>query len=138
MPNINDVFQSGEYLKAADLQGKNVNLTVSHVDFKEVEQGKTKPIVHFNGTDKKLVCNKTNAMLIAEMHGPETEGWAGKQITLYPTKVDFQGKLVDAIRVQASFAPVNGPAPDHPNAPNNGGSVGGDPNDPIPFGPETR
>jgi hypothetical protein len=38
--------------------------------------------------------------MIEEISGSdETDDWAGHQIILYPTKVDFSGRRVDAIRV---------------------------------------
>jgi hypothetical protein len=56
--------------------------------------------VYFAGKEKGLVLNKTNANMIVEIAGSdETEDWEGVQIVLYSTRVDFQGRRVDAIRV---------------------------------------
>jgi hypothetical protein len=38
-------------------------------------------------------------VIIAEMYGAETDHWHGKKITLYPARVEFQGRIVTAIRV---------------------------------------
>jgi len=57
------------------------------------------------------VLNKTNANMIAEIaKDEETDNWAGVRITIYSTKVDFQGRRVDAIRVDypAASDRVNG------------------------------
>ena len=59
-----------------------------------------KPVVYFENKEKGLVLNKTNATVIAAGYGPETDGWVGKPITLYPAKVSFQGQMVAAIRVE--------------------------------------
>ncbi len=104
--NIAGAFPS-TYLKAADLQGRRVSVTISSVRVEEVGDGH-KPVVFFSGKDKGVVLNKTNATMIAEITGTdETDEWTGKSIVLYPTKTDFQGKRVDCIRVDY---PTNGKA----------------------------
>lgn len=109
MVDVNDVFGSGEYLAAADLEGAELELTISSVDIREYQETdkntgrqftRRKPVLSFHGTDKKLACNKTNALMIAEHHGTDLDGWVGKSITLYPTRVEFAGKMTDAIRVR--------------------------------------
>jgi SpoIID/LytB domain protein len=95
--NINAAFPS-TYLKAADLQGKRVVVGIDRVSIEEVG-GEHKPVVYFIGKDRGLILNKTNGNIIAEMYGPETDDWHAQKITLYPARVEFQGKIVDAIRV---------------------------------------
>lgn len=97
MANINDVF-SGSFLKADDLHGKTVPVTIETVEVKDFDDGK-KLVLRFVGKDKALVCNKTNANIIAEMLGGETDDWEGKRVKLTTKKVEFQGKLVPSIRV---------------------------------------
>lgn len=95
---ISTAFPS-DYLKAADLNGKAVRVTIESVSTEEVGNDQ-KPVLHFVGKDKGLVLNKTNANRIVEATGTdETDDWKGWAITLYACKVDFQGKRVDAIRV---------------------------------------
>lgn len=96
--NINEAFPS-KYLKASDLKGAKVRVTISRVESEEVGDGK-KPVAYFNGKEKGLVLNKTNAMIIASEHGPETEGWAGAEIYLYPGKTQFNGQMVDCLKVE--------------------------------------
>lgn len=96
--NINQVF-SGNYLKADDLRGTSPTVTISEVEIKEFDDGK-KIVIHFAGKDKQLVCNKTNASIIAENLGSsDTDDWVNKRVQLAVKKVEFQGKLVPAIRV---------------------------------------
>jgi len=98
--NINSAFP-GNYLKAADLggNGRRVTVTIESVEMEDI--GDTdKPVVYFKDKKKGLVLNKTNSNMIAEIaKSDETDDWAGVQITLYSTKTDFQGRRVDAIRV---------------------------------------
>ena len=96
--NIQGAFPS-QYLKAADLQGRRVTVTIADVKMEDIG-GDHKPVLRFQGKDKGMVLNKTNASLIAEIaRSDETDEWSGVKIVLYPTKTDFQGKRVDAIRV---------------------------------------
>lgn len=95
---IGSAFPS-DYLKSADLNGKAVRVTIASVTSEKVGDD-MKPVLHFAGKDKGLVLNKTNANRIVEAVGSdETDEWEGWSITLYPCKVDYQGKRVDAIRV---------------------------------------
>src|SRR5688572_18882559 len=95
---IGSAFPS-DYLKAADLAGRSVRVTIESVTTEKVGNDQ-KAILHFVGKDKGLVLNKTNANRIVEATGSdETDDWEGWSITLYSCKVDYQGKRVDAIRV---------------------------------------
>ena len=96
--DINAAFP-GAYLKASDLKGKHVSITMDRVEMKEVGDG-LKPVLYFVGKEIGFVLNKTNGSIISEMYGPETDDWHGKTVKLYPARVEFQGKIVDAIRVQ--------------------------------------
>ena len=105
--NINGAFPSS-YLKAADLQGKRVTVVIDKVVMEDIG-GEHKPVVKFQGKDRGVVLNKTNAAMIAEIaNSEETDEWVGVKVMLYPTKTDFQGKRVDCIRVDY---PANGAKP---------------------------
>jgi hypothetical protein len=96
--SIDDVYQ-GKTLKASDLKNRSVKLIIADVELKNFDDG-AKIILSFHKTDKQFVCNKTNANRIAEWHGKHPDNWKGKEITLYPDRTEYQGKLVDCIRVQ--------------------------------------
>jgi len=118
MPTINDAFPS-DFLKVEDLQGKNVTVTIASAKIDEIGQGQNrerKIIVSLAGKTKKLVCNKTNAKVIAGLYGEEITAWAGQRITLCPREVEFQGSMVWAIRVslQKPAAPAGNVAPPPP------------------------
>lgn len=105
MASINDVYKgAGDYLKAEDLKGKMIGLIIESSELKEYDRdggGKdVKIVLSFVGKDKQLVVNKTNAATIAETHGDDYENWGGCSIKIFPTRVDFGGKMVDAIRVK--------------------------------------
>jgi len=112
--NIDAAFPS-KYLKAADLGDSDRTVTIAKIDIEDIGKGKEqelKPVLYFNETKKGLVLNKTNSKTIKSLHGPETDAWVGKQITLFTTEVDFAGDQILAIRVRlrvskqaATFAP---------------------------------
>src|SRR5262245_41190840 len=110
MPNINDFYPSN-YLRAGDLGGKEIDVTIDRVTSEEFEQDgkkRTKPVVHLRNADlKPVVLNKTNAMLIAAALGSEDYNtWSGKQIRLYADFVSFKGKVNETVRVKRTPAPI--------------------------------
>ncbi len=125
MTTVDDAFPSN-YLKAADLQGRNVKLKIVSVIFEEIGQNRDKkPIIRFANVKKGLVLNKTNAKAIESVHGKVFEGWTGKEIELYPDMVPFQGQNVPAIRVRIE-------APERPQREDFNAPLGaGDPDDPL-------
>lgn len=102
------------FLKADDLQGNNVTVTIESVRMEEIgmgQQKETKPVIKFLGKEKLLVCNKTNWNTIIKLHGDETDDWAGKKIILSPREVEYQGEMVLSIRVSLQKPAVPAPAP---------------------------
>lgn len=95
-----------EYLYAFDLQGHDVTLTIERVIGGELvgPGGKKskKPLCYFReGRDKKpLALNATNCKAIAAMYGNDTDNWAGKRITIYPTTTQMGGETCECIRVR--------------------------------------
>jgi len=100
------------YLSAADLKERDVDLTIADLQVEEMKvkdgDDERKPILYFVETrakgkgkkEKRLVLNKTNAMIIAKIHGFETNEWIGKRITLYPTEVFAFGETKTCIRIR--------------------------------------
>lgn len=83
-----DLLFPSRFIKAADLQGRDVTLEIESVTGEDLEGDKGtqyKGIVTFKGKKKKLVLNRTNALCIKAMFGRETDAWKGHKITLYPT-----------------------------------------------------
>lgn len=102
MPNINDSFPSN-YLKASDLQGHQVVVTIDRVEFEAVgREREMKAVLYLVGKSKGVVLNKTNARKITEVVGSAlTEDWQGTAIVLYPTETEFGGETVECIRIKA-------------------------------------
>lgn len=94
----------GRFIKAVDLKGKDVTLTIASIAAEEID-GKAKAIVTFEGTKKQLVLNRTNAEAVKLMFGRETNDWLGKRITIYPATIQDAfggGADIPATRVRGS------------------------------------
>ena len=101
---ISNAFPS-PYLRASDLGDRPVKFIMDKVEMEDIG-GDVKPILHFQGKDKGLVLNKTNSNNISAAYGDDTDGWAGREIVLYPAVTDFQGKTVPCIRARQPKAPI--------------------------------
>lgn len=118
------LLHPSQYLDAVEFHGKDVSLTIAKVERTElmVVGGAKKAgiVIHFEKTAKKLVLNKTNAGVIADLHGTAAEAWVGKRITLFPTTCKFGRDTVACIRVrdkipeEKAAAPAAKPAQDFP------------------------
>lgn len=105
MPHI-DQFSESRYLKRADV-GSGKLLTISECVQENVAKEGAKPemkwVLHFADEEKGMVCNPTNAQLIAMVSGiNNSDDWEGVKIVLYDDpSISFGGKLVGGIRVRA-------------------------------------
>jgi arabinogalactan endo-1,4-beta-galactosidase len=95
-----------KYLKAADLQGREVRVTMAHVEREKIGDD-AKPVLYFKGKDKGVVLNKTNAGTISDAYGDDTEDWFDQPLILFSVMVDFQGKVAPAIRCRVPTAKDN-------------------------------
>ena len=90
----------GKYLAFEDLNGKDYTLTIARVEFLSLHMNgsdnETKAVITFREATKKLVLNKTNTVTIEGLHGSNGDLWAGKRITLFPTR----DKQWDCIRIR--------------------------------------
>ncbi len=97
-----------EYIGAWDLpKGVNVTCTIATVKAGELTapggRKSRKPVVYFEGKDKGLALNKTNAKAIAGMYGNDTSKWIGRPIAIYATVTQFGGEEVECIRVRPTI-----------------------------------
>jgi len=82
-----DQLYPGRFMKAGELLGKQVTLTIKSVDLDELEGDKgkkVKGIVSFNETPKQLALNRTNGTCLREMFGRAVQEWIGKKVTIHP------------------------------------------------------
>jgi hypothetical protein len=119
MATIDEMFPS-KYLRAADLPRRGLTLVIDTVEKEELE-GKPKYIVYFTKEDRGLCLNKTNARILADAFGNDTDDWSSRSVHLRKERVSFKGDLVDAIRVAP--AEFDDALPDFTAAKDDGGAA---------------
>lgn len=86
-PTVYDQLYPGRFIKAPELLGKKVTLTMTDIELEDLQgddgKAQTKCIISFKETPKKLVACKTNGLCIKEMFGKELANWMGKRVTLF-------------------------------------------------------
>lgn len=97
---LNDIYESNSnWLKADDIKGRKPVVTITAAEVKDVFE-KKQIVLTFEGKDKQLGLNFTNASKISELTGTEDfTQWVGVSIKLMVEKVKFQNSMVDAIRI---------------------------------------
>lgn len=107
--NINEEFPT-KYLKASDLGGNVAKVQIAHVDSEQIGKDKDRRLVlYFRGKQKGMVLNKTNARAIADVFGDETDNWTGGDIEVFSMKVEYQGRMVDGLRIRIPQQPRQAP-----------------------------
>jgi hypothetical protein len=101
---LSEIYGSNsQWLKAVDLQGGKPVVTIENAEVREnTYNGETKKqiVLTFEGKEKCLGLNVTNARRIAELTGTtDYNEWIGYKLKLFVDKTDMDGKTVDCIRV---------------------------------------
>lgn len=121
-----------EYVGAWDLGGEDRVVTITHIEMEDLvtmsgkkRKTEAKPTLTFDGKQKRLVLNKTNAKTIAKMYGDDTKKWIGKKITIYATTCEAFGETVECIRIRSDKPRGNGRRkdPDPPRDEHGNGAV---------------
>jgi hypothetical protein len=95
-------YDQSKFFRAEDLTAEKI-LRIKSVTEELVGQGADqtqKLVVWFTNSKKGLALNRTNNRTIRGAYGDDTTGWTGKLIAVFPTKADFRGHLVGALRVR--------------------------------------
>ena len=82
-----------DWLKAADIKGKNVKVVIEsvgeiHFDAKDGQAAQDKATIQFVGKDKGMVLNGTNTTTLIEAYGSNSDNWVGKEIGLNTKEYD--------------------------------------------------
>ena len=108
---FDDIYGS-KYFSVPDLKDGEPRFKIGKVEVAELREKngatKRKFVVLFEGVDKGLVVNKTNAKKLAEAYGKESSKWVGQIVQLYSEETTF-GK---GVRVRPLRKPATPPAPD--------------------------
>ena len=98
------VFQS-QYFRGADLVEDFVG-TITKVGTEMIGEKDERRVVSFEGTEKRLIVNKTNWNKAAEVLNEDDDAnWVGRRIRLRRERVPFKGDIVDAVRVDSPDVP---------------------------------
>ena len=84
MTHFRELFTEAKeekYLAAWMLRGQDVTVQIESVKIEEVvgDKGRKEklPVLFFKGKEKGMVLNKTNAKMIAKLHGKDSDEWTG-------------------------------------------------------------
>lgn len=101
---VSDIYKGGgnylntKIVREEGLVGKN--LTIKSIDQDTIgDSSRMKLMLGFNEIERRLALNTTNAGILVEAWGDETDGWNGKALQMVLTKTKFKGDLVDSIQV---------------------------------------
>ena len=117
-----DLLYGSKYLGAADLKGQRPRFTIGKVETAELREKngstKRKRVLYFQGEDKALVVNKTNAEKLAMAFGKSSADWVGGRIELYAemTSLGKEGVRLQPLRTVAKAAPAQTVTPPKPPA----------------------
>src|SRR6516164_3889241 len=88
-----DALYGSKYLSVADLKDGEPRLKIGKVEVAELREkngaSKRKYVMWFEGADKGLVVNKTNAKKLADAYGKQTQKWIGQIVQLYSEDTTF-------------------------------------------------
>jgi len=95
-------FDKSKYLRAEDLKADK-KLRIEKVTVEVIGNGADKEqklTVWFTNDPRGLVLNKTNNRVLRGAFGDDVSGWKGKIVVVFPTTVEFRGKMVPGLRVR--------------------------------------
>jgi hypothetical protein len=129
---LSKLFPS-KYAKGTDIN-KPIQLTIGSVALESMQDGKPKPVIYFNGAQKGVVCNRTNANVVAMLaQSDDTDAWPGTKVEIFADLVAFRGDMVPAIRFRAPNGQATAAAEPHVEPANEPTSTEDEFDDEIPF-----
>jgi len=118
--NMQDVLASRWMAKEDVPEGTGVDLQMRSVSHETVGDDQAeKYALHFHGSYKPLLLNKTNVRVIVALYGADSGRWVNQPINVYcDPLVGYGGRLTGGVRVRAAQAAQNRPrVPAVPAAP---------------------
>jgi len=111
--DMNQVLASRWMAKEDVPEGSGVDLIMRHVTQEVVGDDQVdKFALHFHGSYKPLLLNKTNTRVLVALFGGDSGQWANKPINVYSDPlVGYGGKLTGGVRLRAAQDQRNRPQP---------------------------
>jgi hypothetical protein len=107
-----DALYGSKYFSVADLKDGEPRLKIGKVEVVELREKngttKRKYVIWFEGADKGLVVNKTNAKKLADAYGKQATKWIGQVVQLYSEETTFG----NGVRVRPLRKPATPAEPD--------------------------
>ena len=102
------------WLKASDLQGRAVTVIIEGATVEEIRQQtgqkEARIVVTFAGKSKRLICNKTQALTLADLAKTEVfANWKGLVVTLEPATTKSGQATINIRRATTSTTPTTTP-----------------------------
>jgi hypothetical protein len=109
--DFDDLYGS-KYFSVADLKDGEPRFKIGKVEVAELREKngatKLKYVTLFEGVEKGLVINKTNARKLAEAYGKQSSKWIGQIVQLYSEETSFgKGVRVRPLRKPATPAELD-------------------------------
>jgi hypothetical protein len=99
-PQVSDLFPS-RYLAASDAIPP-LTLTIARLTKEKMKNRdgdeEVKNVIFFADAEKGMVLNKTNAGILEQLFGSDTDGWMNQRVTLGTEEVEAFGKRQPALR----------------------------------------
>jgi len=106
--DFDDIYGS-KYLSVADLKDSEPRFKIGKVEVAELREkngtAKLKYVMLFDGVEKGLVINKTNAKKLADAYGKQPSKWIGQIVQLYSEDTSY-GKGVRVRPLRKPTAPA--------------------------------
>jgi hypothetical protein len=101
--------QKKGFFKVADLEGgKELTLTISHIDEEVALFDKTVDMLNFQETGQQLQLNQTNAEFLLDKFGDDPKTYSGQRVTLYLAEYEYNKEKGLGIRLKLPGAPAIG------------------------------
>ena len=106
---LTEMIGGGRFLRATDLpEGKPVRVTIARVMSETVRDDdgeRQKTALSFNGKEKLLLLNRTNAEVLIQAFTDDADRIEGQEVELVRTTAQFRGATVPAIRLRPVEVP---------------------------------
>jgi hypothetical protein len=110
MAKVSETY-AGAFVTGAELLGQRRQAVIHQASLEAVGQDGTPPKIVLDLVSKqghawprRVVLNKTNALLLASAYGDETDEWTGKSIDIWGEMVMFKGKPTPGIKLTPASA----------------------------------
>lgn len=107
--DMNQVLSS-KWMAKEDVPVQGVDLIIRQITQEAVgDEMEEKYAMHFHGSYKPLLLNRTNIRIVMSLYGPKSESWLNNPICVYndPT-ISYGGRLTGGVRLRmpTNFQPL--------------------------------